>query len=410
MKKILILLLPLSIVASDLQEIVSKVQSNEMINSLNYVVKAQENERDAIVANYLPKIKANFMYQYIPENNRGLFDPEHSTGLEASAVIFDGFKRSESIMAQNSRIDSTKEGLKHQIELYSLNAVNLYFNIKTLQANIDARKQKEKQLENDLARLERFYEIKSITEDKVELVRAALAITRYEIEFLKQNYQELELSLETLTGETIKVVGSATLIDKTVESSENSHELSSLEYEIKALRHDAKTKTAQYWPSVIVKDTFTSNQYYEADTSLPFDISLPSNTNKVQILASMTLFDFFAKSKERQIIQMQRQAKKSEYSFKKRDSDLKKRFAIVKLQTLKAKIAASELSLKASKKSFEFIDKKQKANLVDTSIYLDAASQFYNAKSILEASKYEYQMALANYYFYNNIPLMEMIK
>ncbi len=404
---LLFLTLPVVLMASDLHDIVKRVQSNEMIESTEYVLKSQKEGYDAIVATSLPKLTANYSYQYIGEKDRGLFDPEHTLNVEASAVLFSGFRLSEGKKAQRSRIDSTKETLAFQKERLSLNAIDLYFKMKSIQANIDARKQKEKQFENELNRLKRFYDAGSITEDRVEQVRAALAMTKYEIEFLKQNYQELGLSLESLSGDSIKEIGDGELVDKSVKSDKPSHEINSLEYDIKALSHDAKIKTAEYWPNLILKDTYTKNEFYDSNIE---GLSIPATTNKIQLVASMTLYDFSAKSKERQIVQMQRQAKKSELDFKKRDNDLKKRFAQTKLQTLKAKIKASEISLDASKKSFDFIAKKQKANLVDTSVYLDAATQYYDAKSILESAGYEYQSALANYYFYNNIPLLEMIK
>ena len=408
LKSLLLLMMPIAIIASDLQEIVKKVQNNEMIESLDYVVKAQQEGYDAIIATSLPKLKANYMYQYIGENDRSLFDTQHSASIEASVVLFSGFRLIEGKKAQKSRIEATKESREFQKEKFSLNAINLYFNMKSVQASIDARKQKEKQFENELTRLERFYAVGSVTQDKVEQVRAALAMTRYEIEFLKQNYQELALSLESLTGQSMTAIGDSTLIDKSIESKETSHELTSIEYDIKALGHDAKIKTADYWPSIVIKDTYTKNEFYEAD--LPPDLTIPTTTNKIQLMASITLYDFSTKSKERQIVEMQRQAKKSELDFKKRDNELKKRFASTKLNTVKAKLRASKASLDASKKSFEFIAKQQEANLVDTSVYLDSASQFYDAKAILKSAEYEYQMALANYYFYNNIPLMEMIK
>ena len=408
LKSLLLFAFPVIIMASDLSEIVQKVQNNEMIQSMNYAVLAQSKASEAIVAAAFPKVTANYMYQYIGEDQRGLFDPEHSGSIEASAVLFSGFRLTEGTKAQDNRVYATKESLEFQKEKFSLSAINLYFNMKTVQANIDARIQKEKQFENELTRLERFFEAGSITEDKVEQVRAALAMTKYELEFLKQNYQELAFSLETLTGKQITSVGDATLLERSVESKEESHEINSIEYEIKALGHDAKVKTAGYWPSVIIKDTYTKNEFYETD--LPPSMSVPTSTNKIQVLASITLFDFAAKSKDRQIVEMQRQAKKSELAFKRRDADLQKRFASLKLKTVKAKIASSKISEDASKKSFEFIQKQHEANLVDTSIYLDSATQYFNAKSILESAKYEYQMALANYYFYNNTPLAEMIK
>ena len=406
LKSLLLFIFPAVVMASDLADIVSDAQNSEMIDSLGYIVKAQTKGRDAIESNYLPKIKADYMYQYLGDNDKGFVDVEQSLNIEASAVIFDGFRNSQSVKAQENLISSTKENMAYQKELLSLNAINLYFSIKTIQASIQAGTQKAKQLENDLVKLERFFKAKSVAEDKVEEVRAALAMTNYEIVYLKQNYQELIFSLETLTGKIISSIGDSTFVDKTVESEDKYHDINSIEYEIKALEYDSKTKTAQYWPSVMIKDTFSNNTYYE----LPSGVAIPTSTNKVQILASMTIFDFFAKSEESQVIEMQRQAKRSELSFKKREKEVKKRFAKVKLETLKAKISASEISFESSKKSFEFMKKRYEANLVDTSIYLDASSKLYKAKSIASGAKYEYQMALANYYFYNNIPLLEMIK
>lgn len=407
-KTLLLLALPLSIMAGDLKDIVKNVQSNELVESLGYFIKSQEHGRGAIVSHSLPKIKASYMYQQINEEQRGLFDPETSAALEASMLLFDGFKSMESYLAQSSRIDSTKESLELKKEQLALESINLYFNIKTIQANIDARMQKEKQFQNDLKRLERFYSARIITKDKVDQVRAALAMTQYEINYLQQNAQELKFSLESLSGVGIDKLGDASLIDNTVEQNGQNHELLSLKHEIDALEHDAKVKTAEYWPNVVIKDTFTTNKFYESSASIGY--APPEATNKIQLAVSITLWDTFAKSKERQIINMQKEAKRSELAFKQRDNDLKKRFALIKLETIKSKISSSQIALEASEESFEYISKQHEANLVDTSIYLDSAAKLYDSKSILEGAKNEYQMALANYYFYNTIPLLEMIK
>lgn len=423
MKKLWLFALPLSVMASDLKDIVQKVQNSEMIQSIDFAVQAQQKGRDAVVANYLPKVEASYMYQYIHEDHRGPFDPMQSGNIEASFVAFDGFRRSETLASQSSKIKATKQTKAQQQESMSFNAINLYFSMKSLQSNIEAKKQKQKQFKYELTRLERFFKGGSVTIEKVEQVRAALAMTSYEISFLQQNFEDLALRMESLTGTAVTTVGNASFIDKTIESKEQSHEIKALEYEVKALNHEAKAKTAAYWPTIVIKDVVAGSQFYENESSSSGDpqtdaivaamgdsFAMATFSNKLQVAASITVWDFFAKSKERQAVQLQKSAKQSELDFKKRDTLLKQKFANIQLKTVKAKIASSKQNVEASKKNYEFISKQQEVNLVNSSTYLDATTQYYNAKAMLSAAQNEYQIALANYYFTNAIPLMEMIK
>ncbi|KIM09323.1 MAG: hypothetical protein KU28_01480 [Sulfurovum sp. PC08-66] len=420
MKRLWLVALPLLVNASDLKEMVQAVQSNELVKSLSYAVEAQQAVKGATISGYLPKLVGSGVYQIVAEDQRSMMDYDYAGNLEASAILFDGFRREHTLMAQDQNIQSAQENYAHQKESLTLNAIKLYFSMKSTLANIDAKQQKREQLVNEVERMEKFFNAGSISEDKLEQIKASLAMTEYELTLLRQNYQDMAFSMQTLTGKKIDSIGEASLvdIDAPYTHAPLTHELQALMHNVEALGHESITKTAAYWPSLLLKDTFQATHYFETDTSsIPANMSFladlfsfPATSNKLQLQASMTLFDFFSKSQERQASQMQKMAKESELAYKKRDLSLKQQLSLIELRTIKSKIVSSSQSLVASQKSYEFIDKRFKANLVDSSTYLDALTQFYQSKAMLAAAQNEYQVALANYYFNHAIPLMEKIK
>lgn len=412
MRILALFILPWLVEAQTLQDVLTKVGKNDLVKSLEYAEKAQEHGLQAIKSAYMPKLEASSMYSYIDEDQRGLFDPELSNQLEASVVLFDGFRRYNSISAQKKQVGASREQTLHQTELLSFNAVKLYFGILTLKSNIIAKEQKHKQLQEEVHRLEQFFQVGSLSEDKVEQIKAAYAFTQYELVLLKQKNQEMQLTLATLTGEVETAFDQAHFKKPAKKVTGTTHELKATQFSIDALSHNAKTKTAGYWPTLLLKDTFSNTLFYESNLALPagMELTLPETTNKIEVVAQMKLWDFFSSSNEKSALLLQKKAKEEELNYKKRTLKMQQKLASMQIDTGIQKMQAAEQSLKSSQKSYHFIKERFSANLVDNVTYLDALSTYTEAQAMLAASQNDYEVALANYYFQHGIPLKEKLQ
>ncbi|MDH5464832.1 MAG: TolC family protein, partial [Thiovulaceae bacterium] len=350
MRYLYLLLLPLVSFGNTLPSVIEKVQHNDIMKSMHYITKAQKKALSSIKSAYLPKLSANALYSYLSEDQRSFIDPETTASLEASFVLFDGFKRYHSLKAQNNQVKVSKEQALHQRETLTFNTIKLYFSLLSLQANINAKEQKRKQLIEEVLRLEKFFQAGSISEDKLEQIKAASAMTEYELALLHQNYHDITLTLSTLADVIIDSPVIAHLKSPNFTQKGTTHELKAVAKAITALKHQAQVKTADYWPTIILKDTFSTTAYYDVASALP--IEFPASTNKIQLVAQMTLFDFFGKSHEKESLLLQKKAKEADLSFKKRDLTMKQKLAKIQIETSIKKINAARQSLKSSEKSF----------------------------------------------------------
>lgn len=412
MKKLILLLsLPLLGYAITLSEILEGVAKNGLIQSSKLSTQAQKHAYEATKSAYWPSLKAQAAYSYVAESERSFIDTQYSGALTASLVLFDGFKRGHLIDAQKQRYEAMKAYSKQTLQEISLQAVTLFFNLRSLQSSMEATRQKIEQLKREVQRLERLFSVRNVREDELEEMKAAQAMAEYEL--LKQQQESLTLSytLQTLTGKEITQLGRAHFTEPKEPSQKVSFDIQAKRFETQALKHQAEVQTASYWPTLLLRDTLSGTQYYASELSLgATTFTLPETTNKVELVASLTLVDFGAQSQQRQKLYLQHKAKASELAYKEQEIDHKRKLAHVQLQTARAKIASAELTLKASKKSYEFRKRGFKANLLDSTVYLDALTRYFEAKALYDRSQNDYEVAKASYYFYYAINLKEKLQ
>ena len=398
--------------AVTLSEVLERVNKSDLALSYHYSAKADEAKLSSVKAAYLPKVEANYIYSYLPDEYIGPFDPKQSGQLTAQAVLFDGFARYNRIKAADKNAKAAQLNATYQIQSLALNALTLYFNILSLDADIKATKQKQKQLQNETRRLEQFYKAKTLSEDKLEEIKAALAMSNYELAIKRQNRKELGFALESIVGQKLDTLKPTTLKEPDFKEEQLPLNLKAQAQSIEALYHQAKAQSSRYLPTIIIKDTLQGVEYYPSNLNFPpsLAITFPSVTNKIQLIAKMTLFDFFKSSHEKEELMLKKLSAQKALDYKKHDHALKKQLARIKLQTSKERIASAHSSFQASKKAYDYIKKRYKAHLVDSSRYLNALSQLSRSQALLSRAKNDYQIALANYYFTVAKNLKEMIQ
>lgn len=393
--------------AQSLNELLPRVAQSDLIEAMSYQTQSQEKTLASIKGAYLPKVTLASVYNNIPENQRSFVETERTYQAEASVVLFDGFRRHNTISAQKYSVEATKEQMLHTQAELELNTVKLFYGMLSIQAQQEAKAQKIKQLKQEVVRLERFFNAGQISQDVLEQIKTAYAMTQYEHVLLDQQYQEMQLGLEMLTRASITTLEPSSFKAPTITHEGTTHELKAADRTIEALYHSARTKTADYWPTLLLKDTFSMMEYYPMQMQ---GITLPTQANKIQVVAQMTLFDFFSKSNEKATALLQQKAKTKERDYKKLQLQTQQKLAVLTIKTSQQKLQAAEQSLISAQKSYDFIQKRFAARLVDNVTYLEALSSFTQAKALLESSKHDVHIAYANYYFQHGLPLQEQLQ
>lgn len=407
-KLIIILFLPLFSFALSLTTVLGKVENNDLIQSKQAQKEAQEMQLEMINSSYMPKIEASGMYRYLSDEDQGFFDPMYSMSVTASYVVFDGFRHSDLAKAQNHRINAASVMLDYEKESLSLQATRLFFNIRTQRAVIKVSEQKIKQLKNESERLQKLYDARIVQEDLLESVKAALAMSQYELELHKQNHTKMLYAMRTLTGLDLDKAEAVGFKEPQTVKETTTKAIQAQELEVLALESQADAETSSYLPQVVLQDTLTNTTYYESSFSSSF--SIPETINKIEVVAQMTLLDFSAKSESKQKMLLQKKAMQAELSYQKKALVNEQKLSFIGLLTGKEKMRSALLNLTASQKSYEFREKSFKANLIDSTQYLDALTKYTQAQALYEQSKNDYEIAKALYYFNHDITLKEQIK
>ncbi|MDQ1339617.1 MAG: hypothetical protein QG567_770, partial [Campylobacterota bacterium] len=341
-------------------------------------------------------------------DERGAFDPKERRvfSLGAKAVLFDGFKRENILdekemefLASQKKSDFFKKSL-------ALDVSELFFAILNTKEELKAKEQKGIQLEAQVNRLQKFYEAGSVTLDSVEKIKASKAMNDYEIEMILMNLKSLEYKLKNIAGAEFQELQKSSVLEPQIKEFETRDDLAAMEYDVKALEYKAKQANSDYYPSVFIEDTYSSFDYVDANPM----IDMVDNQNKITIGASMTLFDFFSKSKEKEIVELNSKKAKNSYEFYKKEAKDELKLAIESLNTAKKKISAANSRLIAANKTYELISQKFGANLVDNVTYLDALSEKYSAESLYQQSLNNYEYEKLSYYFYASEDIKEFIK
>jgi len=415
MKKLLILpLLSFSLWGSNLASLIEKAQSNELVEIYKAKLQASNVAYDATKSGYYPRIDMGASGK--------LFSPKDALGagqvynayVEGSVVVMDGFKR-ENILDEKTRRRHASEYDLSQIKKdVSLQVASLYFNLLIIQADIDALEQTREQLMEQLKQQQKFYEARLTTEDNVARMQAALANLDYRVEVKRYDYDETMAKLYTLSNEVVETVTPSDIFEPDLGKSQELDTLKSMASTIEAVRFQAEQVDSSYYPNIILSDRFGYTAYRDDafnDFQLPGASFERVNTQNVLMLNfKMNIIDFSAASEQKQVVLSQQNALKAELAYKRKETSADLKLAERAIARSKKLLEASALSMKASNRTLEIIDKKYKARIVDYVKYLDALTQKTEAQAQFNRAMGALKISYARYYYYAGYDVKDYIK
>lgn len=401
----------LTLSATTIDEIVDLALKNE--NAKNYLlnIESKNIQRDALFDSYLPRIDLSYNKTYLDQISAMDIKESQTVSVNTKFTLFDGFKRENLLKSLRYEMDSLRLDSNNFEKIISLQSITYALKLKALDSLLESAIKKQDQLSSEASRLKRFYEVGKAMKDQIARLESSVALSEYNINSILESIDALRGELEVLTSQKIVSVESFGLREPSFLEIRQRDDLRSKEEMIKALNYKADAQISEYLPRVDLRDSYS---YYKRDGLSSFmqipQLELVDKQNRFMIEASMLLFDFGSKNKERQLLLLESKKAQNSLTYAQRQSQKELDLAKKAMQSSKLKVSASNSMLEAAKLSEELVSRKFKNGLANVVEYLDAISSYFDAIAKLEESKAEYEIKKAEFYYYSGYNPREFLE
>lgn len=405
-----LLILPFSLFGENLGQLIELSKSNKMLNSSKISLEATKDSYESVKNGYMPQLTLGGSYTLNNHELTGV--PQNSVILNGSLnyVIYDGGKKYDTYDYYDSTIKSgTKnlENLKNQIQLQ---VVSYYYNYLAYKAQKEAKLQEIEQLQAQYERLQKFYEVGTVTQDEVDKMVSNIESAKVELHQLDLNLETITHNLEYVVGKAVNIEDGSKVSDYNSKESKLRADIKAMEFQLKALLSNAKSVKSGNLPTLSLNDTYSNNDLnYKSNGSLS-NLSTNYNRNLATLNLSWKIFDFGATNKSYESAYKQYLALKSEYEYERNRASVDLKLAQKAYDIGELKIESAKASLKAANSAYETIKIKYENGLVDNIAYLGALTEKYNAQSALKVALYDLEIRKANIIYYSGENLEEFVK
>lgn len=393
-KHFLWLLLPLSLTAGNLQELIEHAYNNPMMQASRYNAEASILQKEALKQSYLPSIVLGGSHTYNAETTATTLDHTTSGFAKVSYTLYDGGRKEALIDAYEANVKSAHFLANATANDLALQVSYAYYYHFSLLANQEALTQKIEQLQAESYRLERFLSVGSTTQDALLRIQASLEQTKVE---LLQTEESITKNLNTLgyltAQSSVPIQGSTLLVDEHQNVSTQRYDILAQEQSVLSAKANAQSAKAPNRPTITLEDTYSR---YDNDTA---DILGTNKQNALSLNIQWKVFDFGATSSTYEASYKNYLSKNSELVYAKQKASASLKNAYNSYKTSLAKLESVQLRVKASDATYELVKKKFQNGIVDNVTYLDALSEKYSAIASLSTARndIEYQKAILLY-------------
>lgn len=407
-KSLLFLTIPAFIFAQDLGSILDTAMTkNRIVKSKQFIEKSKIEDINAVKSQYYPQIDVGANYQNLNERSFSTPGDIYSAYGKIGVDLYDGGKKSSLIKKNRALHTSSKYDLSSYSKGLQLLIVEDFYNIKSKEAYLNALNEKKLQLNAELQRIKKFYEVGSATIDDVDKLNAAFCNNSYQIDSVKHEILSLKRLFTIKVGQKIDTLDNSNIKEPTNTKNEKSDYIKALKENAKSLTYQSKAVNADYMPKIRIEDTFSIYEYDRDDNSHPEGLD---NQNKLMISLNMKIFDNGSSDKQKASILLQKRALEEQIEEKELEQNINIELSTSKIETVKAQIQSAKNSLISANSAYDTIQKKFIVGAVDNVAYLDALTTRTEAKAQYETALNNLQVAYASYYYYTNKNIREFIK
>lgn len=407
MKLPLLLLVSLALYAdTSLTSLIESAQHNEKITALEQRSLAAGLNYHATKNSYLPRVDAFANGSVV--DRMGGFDAKRSSaaGLKAEMILFDGFKRENTINQSDAFKNAARYDLSAGKKALTLEVIQRYFELQNTLDAIDTHILMHDQLNAQLGRLEKFRNAGLASEDTLMRMRSERSNAQYLLEDLKYQADRQKGDLEIISNQKITDLKPSLVIEPILTKTEELDTLKALRYSRDAKQFEAQKTDAGYLPTLKIEDQYSYYDYYQD----PIAAMRVNAQNKLTASLTMNLTDFSSASTAKQSLAAQAQAKTSELAYASKEAQNNVHMAVRYVERSRILIDAAQSAFDASQKTFAAVKQKYEARIVDYVTYLDALHSLTDTTNQLSRAKRSLHYAYAAYYYYAGLDPKEFVQ
>lgn len=391
-------LLPLVLWGADLRLLVDHALKNDPLIASQMQVDAADRRVQSAKAGYLPTLDLALAHH--EADDVLIFEPQSTAALRLGWVIFDGFATTHQTRAARSYAQAALLSHADRQMLTASEVIRLYFMLQSADEAIAAQEAHLARLELQRQRLEGFAGAEIASRSQYLAIDSAYESARYALWQLKNNRLHIALSLEAMSGLSLKEEGlppAALLTPPKDLQARQSPQLAAQSSRVAAAQAEAKAIGAANWPKVSFENTYSQNRYEEAN--VPGLGTMPTSQNRATLSVSMRLFDFQATSRAAQSATLEAQAAAQQLAHAQTQQLHTQRMSLFGLQSAQVQLDAASRSLSSAQESFDEREKRFRAGLIDEVSYLEALATLSEAAARLAAARGDWQIAKAQVYY-----------
>lgn len=398
-KKLIILaILPFSLNATSLKEIMqATLKNNVFIKAMNYDIASKKETLKSVSNTLNPTINVGANYTKLDLDVRSTQVGATAMGyLKFGIDVYDGGKNSSIKRQKGFELESAKLSTKASKKEILLQVATLFFQIKTVDANLLAYSDKSKALLAQYKREKQKYDLKMITIDEVLKLQSEYESNKYVMDDLRYQRDYLYQNLSLLVGKTITSIDDSKLPDISNLNYQPSSNIKALKVGLRAADESVAQIKALRKPKVKLEDSINVYNYNDYNENLLKD--LPDTQNQFMLSFSMNLYDTVSSSKK-QAAMLEKMVKKEQLNYALSKEKMAFDLAKKKLLTQQKKIDSAKSALDMAISVYDIILTKYQNGIVDNIAYLDALSKKTINRALYNQALNNYEIAKANYYF-----------
>ena len=405
MKKLLILV-PFLLNASGLKSILNHTQDANLVKAKEFQVQAKQSELRSVSKEAMPTVDvAGFVSDSHPRSilQSGIV---YGASVKLKYAIYDGGLKHAKKGQKLFELASAKFNKSFFSKSLYLQVVQDYYNIKSLDALIDALIQKQHTLKEQLKKTKVLVDSGFATDDNLYSIKGAIALVKDNINSLQFQRKSLLSLMSLKTNYRIKRVGNSHFIKRKVSFRANDL-IKALRMKQSAILSGAKMVKSATNPHINLDASYNMYGYGRSDRMHPEG---QKHQAKINLSAGIRLYDGGATKEKAQAIKLQAMSLGFEIKQKLQEQRVQYRLSKQKLSVAREHIRAMRAQYQAQKKLFATVKKQYESGLADYVSYLNALSQMVSAKANLAKARYELEIAYALYYYNAGYDIRKFIK
>ncbi len=405
MKKLLILV-PFLLNASGLKSMLNHTQDANLVKAKELQIQAKQSELRSVSKEAMPTVDLG---AFISDSHpRSFMQPGimYGASVKLKYAIYDGGLKRAKKGQKRFELASAKFNKSFFTKSLYLQVVQDYYNIKSLDALIDALRQKLHTLNEQLKKTKVLVSSGFATDDNLYSIKGAIALVKDNINSLQFQRKSLLSLMSLKTNYRIKRVGNSHFVKRKVRFRANDL-IKALRMKQSAILSGAKMVKSATNPHINLDASYNMYGYGRSDRMHPEG---QNHQAKINLTAGIRLYDGGATKEKAQAIKLQAMSLGFEIKQKLQEQRVQYRLSKQKLSVAREHIRAMKAQYQAQKKLFETVKKQYESGLADYVSYLDALSQMVSAKANLAKARYELEIAYALYYYYAGYDIKRFIR